>query len=120
MSWKFDNSSPIYIQIMEQIKRMIARGELKPGDRVPAVRDMALAAGVNPNTMQKALSELERAGILISNRTAGRFVADLNDNNINLKNDAGYKLTKSYVEGMRELGFNDGELVDEVNKFING
>lgn len=120
MSWKFDNSSPIYIQIMEQIKRMIARGELKPGERVPAVRDMALTAGVNPNTMQKALSELERAGILVSNRTAGRYVADLNENNINLKNDAGYKLTKNYVEGMRELGFNDGELVDEVNKFING
>ena len=120
MSWTFDNSSPIYIQIMEQIKRMIARGELKPGERVPAVRDMALTAGVNPYTMQKALSELERAGILVSNSTAGRYVADLNDNNINLKNDAGYKLTKNYVEGMRELGFNDGELVDEVNKFING
>ena len=119
MSWKFDNSSPIYMQIMEQIKKMIARGELKPGERVPAVRDMALTAGVNPNTMQKALSELERAGILVSNRTAGRFVADLGENSGNLKSDAGYKLTVNYVNGMRELGFDDKELVDSVRNYVS-
>ena len=118
MSWKFDNSSPIYMQIMEQIKKMIARGELNPGDRVPAVRDMALTAGVNPNNMKKALSELERAGILVSNRTAGRFVADLGENSGKLKIDSGFRLTKNYVDGMRELGFNDNELLDSVNNYI--
>ena len=76
MAWKFNNESPIYLQIVEIIKTQIAQGVLKPGDQVPAVRELAVTAGVNPNTMQKALAELEREGVLYSQRTAGRFVAD--------------------------------------------
>ena len=62
MAWKFNNESPIYLQIVDAIKMQIAQGALKPGDQVPAVRELAVTAGVNPNTMQKALSELEREG----------------------------------------------------------
>lgn len=76
MAWKFNNESPIYLQIVEIIKTQIAQGVLKPGDQVPAVRELAVTAGVNPNTMQKALAELEREGVLYSQRTAGRFVAE--------------------------------------------
>ena len=72
MAWKFNNESPIYLQIVDAIKMQIAQGILKPGDQVPAVRELAVTAGVNPNTMQKALSELEREGVLYSQRTAGR------------------------------------------------
>ena len=68
MAWKFNNESPIYLQIVDAIKMQIAQGTLKPGDQVPAVRELALTAGVNPNTMQKALSELEREGVLYSQR----------------------------------------------------
>lgn len=70
----FSPNLPIYIQLMEQIKAQIIAGTLPPGDRVPPVRELALEYTVNPNTMQKALSELEREGILYSERTAGRFV----------------------------------------------
>ena len=76
MEWRFSNEAPIYQQIMEQIKAMIATGVLTSGDKLPSVRELAVEAGVNPNTMQKALSELEREGLLCSKRTSGRFVTD--------------------------------------------
>ena len=64
MDWKFNNDSPVYQQIIEQIKAMLATGALKAGDKIPSVRELAIEAEVNPNTMQKALSELERDGLL--------------------------------------------------------
>ena len=70
MKWKFDENTPIYLQIVEQIKAQIATGQLKAGDKLPAVRELAVEAGVNPNTMQKALSQLEREGLLYSVRTS--------------------------------------------------
>ena len=72
MSWNFSNDVPIYLQIMEHFKVQIASGKLEVGDKIPPVRELALEAGVNPNTMQKALSELEREGYLESQRTSGR------------------------------------------------
>ena len=70
----FDPNLPIYLQIMAHMKRQLVSGILKPGERVAPVRELALEYGVNPNTMQKALSELERAGYFVSERTAGRCV----------------------------------------------
>ena len=75
MEWKFTDDAPIYQQIMNIMKQQIASGELTPGQKLSSVREMALEAGVNPNTMQKAMAELEREGLLYSQRTAGRFVA---------------------------------------------
>lgn len=71
MEWNFNNETPIYLQIIDRFKMDIANGSLKPGNKVPSVRELALSAGVNPNTMQKALSELERDGYLESRRTSG-------------------------------------------------
>ena len=76
MEWKFTDDIPIYQQIMNMLKQEIASGELAPGQKLPSVRELALEAKVNPNTMQKALAELEREGLLYSQRTAGRFVAE--------------------------------------------
>ena len=76
MKWKFTGDIPIYLQIMEQMKEQIATGTWKPGEKLPSVRELAVQAGVNPNTMQKALAELEREGMLYSQRTAGRFVSE--------------------------------------------
>jgi DNA-binding transcriptional regulator YhcF (GntR family) len=76
LDWTFQADRPIYIQIKERIKVRIVSGAYAPGDRLPAVRDMALEAEVNPNTMQKALSELERDGLLHTQRTSGRFVTE--------------------------------------------
>lgn len=71
---EFDNSMPIYAQIVDAFKLRIAAGHLPPGERIDSVRDLALAYGVNPNTMQKALAALEAEGLLFTERTSGRFV----------------------------------------------
>lgn len=76
MQWKFSGGRPVYVQIMEHIRGAILMGEFPPGARIPPVRDFAAQAQVNPNTMQRALLELEREGLLISCGTTGRFVAD--------------------------------------------
>lgn len=83
----------------------IANGSLKQGNKVPSVRELALSAGVNPNTMQKALSELERDGYLESRRTSGRFVADMGNQADSLKNDLAHKLCSEFCEGMSKVDF---------------
>ena len=74
MDWTFRNDLPIYSQLVDRIKLAIVSGALPPGERLASVRDLATEAGVNPNTMQRALQELERQGLVFSQRTAGRFV----------------------------------------------
>lgn len=76
MQWRFSGGEPVYQQIMDKIRFAILSGEYPPGARIPAVRELALMAGVNPNTMQRALVELEREGLLVCCGTLGRFVAD--------------------------------------------
>lgn len=74
MNWKFNSDRPVYQQIMESIRGAILSGELQPGQKVPSVRELAAEAKVNPNTMQRALSELEREGLLMGGGTIGRTV----------------------------------------------
>ena len=76
MKWQFSADAPIYAQLVTQIQVGIVSGAFPPGDRLPSVRDLATEAGVNPNTMQRALTELERDGLVYSQRTAGRFVTE--------------------------------------------
>ena len=76
MNWKFSGDRPVYQQIMENIRGAVLRGELPPGGKVPSVRDLAAAAQVNPNTMQRAMTELEREGLLVSGGTSGRTVTE--------------------------------------------
>lgn len=74
MNWKFTGDRPVYQQIMEALRGVIVKGELTPGQKVPSVRDLAADAQVNPNTMQRALTELEREGLLVGGGTSGRTV----------------------------------------------
>ena len=105
MAWHIVNDRPVYIQLMERLKEAIMRGEYPPGSRVPPVRDLAREAGVNPNTMQKALQELEREGVMYSNRTAGRFVTE----DLSLLRQSGNRqameYTKAYYEKMIHMGY---------------
>lgn len=118
MAWRFDNNSPIYIQIMEEIKLQIAKGVLKPGEKVKPVRDLALEAGVNPNTMQKALFELEREGVLYTQRTLGRFVSEQYSGENSIKVAMCQKCIDSFVKGMRELGYSTEEIVSQLEKYF--
>ena len=74
MNWKFTGDRPVYQQIMAALRGAIVKGELTPGQKVPSVRDLAADAQVNPNTMQRALTELEREGLLVGGGTSGRTV----------------------------------------------
>ena len=76
MSWNLNSDRPIFLQIVERIQMDIISGIYKPGDKLPAVRELASEASVNPNTMQKALSELEKTGLVYSQRTSGRFITE--------------------------------------------
>lgn len=118
MAWKFNNNTSIYIQIMDEIKLRIAKGVLKPGDKVPPVRELAMKAGVNPNTMQKALSELEREGILYSERTAGRFVADSIAGENNMRQGMSSQYIEEYIKCMRGLGYSNEEMINKLEEYL--
>ncbi len=74
MDWKFYGNKPVYLQLMSKVRSAILTGEYPPGSRFPSVREIAAIAGVNPNTVQKAMSNLEQEGILVCGSTAGRFI----------------------------------------------
>ena len=112
MDKKLSENMPIYVQIMNSVKEAIAAGELAPSSRVPSVRELARDFEVNPNTMQRALNELEREGLLVSERTSGRFVTA--DKNLidELKNEMAAKTTDDFRKEMAALGFSDDEMMD--------
>lgn len=118
MEWRFSDDLPIYQQIMSQIKSCIAAGIWKPGDKLPSVRELALEAEVNPNTMQKALSELEREGLLYSQRTAGRFVSDNDIKAKELQEEMMKEYIKTFLEQMEKLGYTPEETVKKLKSFI--
>ena len=111
MPWDLDNNRPIYIQIMERIQLDIVSGVYNPGDRLPSVRELALQAAVNPNTMQKALSELERSGIVYSKRTSGRLITEDESMLKQLKNELAQEHIHAFLEKMEKLGFSKEEIL---------
>lgn len=110
----FNNSVPIYLQIVSEIKKQIVSGKLIPGERIPSVRELALTYKVNPNTMQKALIELEENGLIKTERTNGKFVTE-DENIINkIKNDYAENLTRNYLSEMISLGITKQEIKERI------
>lgn len=105
MGWKFSDDVPLYQQIMDGIKQRIATGDWAPGQKLPSVRELAVEAGVNPNTMQKALAELEREGLLYAKRTAGRFVAEREEITGGLQKEMLQSYVKEFLGNMESLGY---------------
>ena len=116
MQWQFSNDAPIYTQLIQQVKVGIVTGAFPPGERLPSVRDMATEAGVNPNTMQRALAELERDGLVYSQRTAGRFVTEDNTMINQAKRSLAERHVKTFLEAMLRLGFQKDEIIDLISK----
>ena len=116
MGWNFQNDLPIYTQLVDAIKFSIVSGELLPGARMSTVRDLALEAGVNPNTMQRALQQLEREGLVFSQRSSGRFVTE----DVSVIDRARSALATEYVrryrDSMASLGFSE----DEMRALLSG
>ena len=110
----FNNSVPIYLQIVSEIKKQIVSGKLIPGERIPSVRELALTYKVNPNTMQKALIEFEENGLIKTERTNGKFVTE-DENIINkIKNDYADNLTQNYLSEMISLGITKQEIKERI------
>lgn len=104
MNWKFTGDRPVYQQIMAAIRGAILTGELPPGKKVPSVRDLAAQAQVNPNTMQRALTELEREGLLISGGTSGRTVTQDQDVLQAMRRQTLEELAREWAEKFRVFG----------------
>ena len=119
MAWELDSDRPIFIQIVERIQMEIISGKYSPGDKLPSVRDLAVVAAVNPNTMQKALSELEREGVLYSQRTSGRFVAEQKTGGTSMREELSQKHIQAFVDNMRTLGYADGEIVTVLKGYLH-
>ena len=116
MPWKLDSNLPIYTQIIEHIQLDIISGLYQPGDRLPSVRDLAAEASVNPNTMQKALSELERSGLLHSQRTSGRFITEDEAMITQVREELAKKQIQEFMERMNKMGFDGEEIVTLLQK----
>ena len=111
MPWEFRTDVPIYTQLIAQIQQQIVTGQLMPGDRLPSVRDLATQAGVNPNTMQRALAELERDGLVFSQRTAGRFVTEDKTMIEKAKRGLAERHIKTFLAAMLRLGYQPEDIV---------
>lgn len=116
MPWDLNNDRPIYLQLMEKIQQKIISGIYPPGSKIPSVRELALDAAVNPNTMQKALSELERSGLLYSQRTSGRFITE--DMNLlsQMKQQLAAEEIRQFFRHMEQLGFTDEEILNLIQE----
>ena len=116
MPWQFRNDLPIYTQLMSQLQQRIVSGALAPGERLLSVRDLASEAGVNPNTMQRALTELERMGLVYSQRTAGRFVTEDEERIRRLREEMAGDLAKQFLAGMKQLGFAREDILEFIKR----
>ncbi|NTV79628.1 MAG: GntR family transcriptional regulator, partial [Clostridiales bacterium] len=105
MAWSLDSDRPIYAQIVEKLQLQIVSGYYHPGDKLPSVRDLASEASVNPNTMQKAFAELERSGLISTQRTSGRLVTEDVNMIKAVQETIATEQIKAFFEQMRELGY---------------
>lgn len=111
MDFEFDNQKPIYLQLVEQLQLYVISGKIPPGEKLPSIRELALQAQVNPNTIQRALAELEDLHLIRTERTNGKYITD--DQRLIRKYREKYanQKTKKYFREMRELGFSDLEII---------
>lgn len=118
MPWEFDTNRPIYIQLVERIKQMIVTGELPSGSKLKSVRDLAEEAGVNPNTMQRALQELERDALLYSQRTSGRFVTEDIELITTMREQFAEERVKAFIASLMQLGYQQDELMGVIAHYL--
>ena len=111
MPWILDDTRPIYLQLEDIIKSKIIAGSYKPGQKLPSVRELAAEAAVNPNTMQKALAELERSGLVYTQRTSGRYITEDTAIMQNLKHQLAHDLIYQFLEAMAHLGYTREESI---------
>jgi len=116
----FDERSPIYEQIVMQVCRSLIRGELKPSDRIPSIRELAIALKVNTNTVQRAYQEMERRQLIYSKRGTGYFITEGENMVSEIKTEIVKDVVSRFLEEMRSLGFKDSQIQSEIESYVNG
>ena len=111
MAWTLDSDRPIYAQIVERLKLQIVSGNYPPGARLPSVRELAAQASVNPNTMQKAFTELERTGLIVTLRTSGRIVTQDGERIAGARRELAQEQVRFFWEQMTQLGYNREQIL---------
>ena len=118
LKFEFNPNMPIYLQIIEEIKRQIISGEMDTGSKVDSVRDLAKIMGVNPNTMQRAFAELEREKLIYTKRTSGRFITTDSELIEKIKVESVRKKISEFVEIMKKSGFPKADILRVVEEFM--
>ena len=118
MAWSFTSRAPVYMQIVSRIRADILGGVYKPDQQIPAVRQLALTAGVNPNTMQKAFAALEQSGLICTQRTSGRTVTEDIEVIKGVQKDLASSHITQFIQKMKELGFTNDEIKNLVESTI--
>ena len=119
MPWNLNSDIPVFVQIVEHIKNEIVTGKYKLGDKLPSVRDLAFEAGVNPNTMQRALSELEKTGLVHSERTSGRFITEDENMIKEMRTSLVNRQIEEFFKNMEKLGFTYNEILQLVKQYAD-
>lgn len=119
MGIEFDNNQPIYLQIMNYIKGEIITGKLKPGDKIPSVRELAAELQINPNTVQRTFQELERETIVETRRGMGRYVTGSEETILTVKKEMAQDVLDRFIRGMQELGFQGEDILTAVAESIH-
>ena len=116
MAWNLQSDRPIYAQLVEQIQRMIVTGVFPAGSRLPSVRELAVEAAVNPNTMQRALARLEEDGLLYTQRTSGRYVTEETNRIMQAKEAMAGELIRQFIENMEKLGYTREQAMELIKR----
>ena len=124
MAWKFSSDKPVYLQISDRIVKKVLSGEYSAGEQIPTVRQIALEAAVNPNTVQHAFSELENEGLIVSKGTLGRFVTDDTEIVATCRHRMAEQLVREFAKNMEQLSITKEQavtMIEEVMKwtFLN-
>ncbi len=120
MAWELNSDRPIYTQILEIIQTRIISGIYKPGEKLPSVRELAAQASVNPNTMQKAFAELEKSGLITTQRGSGRSVTEDTIMIEQVQKQIAVLQIKNFFEKMKELGYDNDHILKLVEETIEG
>lgn len=120
MAWELDADRPIYAQLVEKIQVQIVSGYYPPGGKLPSVRELAAVAAVNPNTMQKAFAELERSGLIVTQRTNGRTVTEDETLIRSIRSDLAKGHVDLFFNGMKELGYTEEEVIALLKNIYEG
>lgn len=120
MKIEFTSSAPIYVQIIDEIKREIVSGDRKPGSKVESVRDMAQSMGVNPNTVQRAFAQLEREGLMYTERTSGRYITTDAQLISSVKEESVMQNIADFVTLMLKSGFSKEDILRLVKNYLEG